>query len=355
MKCFALTGMPLSKFGALRHLSLSEVSLKPCEKMMSAVAIEQLQSLRLIRCKYSLEFLSSLSELQLGLELRPFELTLCSDAIYDSLEPIAVFLNSFEGLEELFIMIMAPHTWLPGILDRHRTSMKRLVFHTRRGDSVAWPDRDMPGPPSEVLSDILCLGSLQCVGLFQSPYLLRQILASNSAGESIRIIHFRDTCDRSAEKWVPEEIRKWKRKNALTDEDKPDTVSVNKSRSEECMRGTCLSCLIEFAKWAFGPTGLPNLLVIAYGNFSHDGRFVQSQALLYRTLKPSTYLYEIHGPQMHDYRLEQIQGARRMLDACQVESKIQFVGAWDASDGETDWDPEVRSDDESDENDHSHI
>ena len=31
-----------------------------------------------------------------------------------------------------------------------------------------------------------------------------------------------------------------------------------------------------FACWAFGPHGLPNLQVLAHGDFSHDGRYVEN-------------------------------------------------------------------------------
>jgi hypothetical protein len=35
----------------------------------------------------------------------------------------------------------------------------------------------------------------------------------------------------------------------------------------------CRSSFWEFTNWAFGPHGLPTLEVLAFGDFSHDGRF----------------------------------------------------------------------------------
>lgn len=40
--------------------------------------------------------------------------------------------------------------------------------------------------------------------------------------------------------------------------------------------------LIAFAKWAFGPRGFPHLRILAYGDFSYDGRYSQQQILLSR-------------------------------------------------------------------------
>ena len=40
--------------------------------------------------------------------------------------------------------------------------------------------------------------------------------------------------------------------------------------------------LLEFAQWAFGSDGLPNLQIIAYGDFSHNGRYTKHTELFCR-------------------------------------------------------------------------
>lgn len=40
--------------------------------------------------------------------------------------------------------------------------------------------------------------------------------------------------------------------------------------------------LIDFAEWAFGPTGLPQLRVLAMGDFSHNSRYEGQQILMVR-------------------------------------------------------------------------
>jgi hypothetical protein len=40
--------------------------------------------------------------------------------------------------------------------------------------------------------------------------------------------------------------------------------------------------ILTFSNWAFGPQGFPNLQVLAYGDFSYDGRFSQYNTLMCR-------------------------------------------------------------------------
>lgn len=44
----------------------------------------------------------------------------------------------------------------------------------------------------------------------------------------------------------------------------------------------CPPGLAEFAQWAFGPNGYPELQVLAYGDFSHEGRYERHKLLLCR-------------------------------------------------------------------------
>lgn len=44
----------------------------------------------------------------------------------------------------------------------------------------------------------------------------------------------------------------------------------------------------DFAHWAFSGDGLPNLRILAYGDFAHDDRFKDTQVLLCRNLAESS-------------------------------------------------------------------
>ena len=43
---------------------------------------------------------------------------------------------------------------------------------------------------------------------------------------------------------------------------------------------------LTFAEWAFGPSGLPNLRVLAFGDFSHENRYPSQQFLVRRVGLP---------------------------------------------------------------------
>jgi hypothetical protein len=86
--------------------------------------------------------------------------------------------------------------------------------------------------------------------------------------------------------------------------------------------------LAEFAEWAFGPTGFPNLAAIAYGDFSHGQRFKWSQVRLCRSSSLMTdgsvtsspaRPYRVVSPSEFRSVFDQIEGAKEMLSACQTE------------------------------------
>jgi hypothetical protein len=52
--------------------------------------------------------------------------------------------------------------------------------------------------------------------------------------------------------------------------------------------------LYDLAQWAFGPKGLLFLQVIAFGDFSYEGRYAQSNVFLCRNIGP----HQVHGQDM---------------------------------------------------------
>ncbi|KAL2839179.1 hypothetical protein BJX68DRAFT_248251 [Aspergillus pseudodeflectus] len=85
-----------------------------------------------------------------------------------------------------------------------------------------------------------------------------------------------------------------------------------------------MHCLRSFAHWAFEPTGLPKLSVIAFGDFSHDRRFSGSHMFIFRELTPSTRLFHFTDRGIHDHILDGIQGAQRMLGACPTQPILEY-------------------------------
>lgn len=86
--------------------------------------------------------------------------------------------------------------------------------------------------------------------------------------------------------------------------------------------------LFSFAKWAFGEDGLPNLLIIAYGDFSHSGRFGPSNRILGRSTgtkeggeSRSSFEFVGKGDWKH---LEWVDGYFDVLSACPVKPLMDY-------------------------------
>lgn len=89
--------------------------------------------------------------------------------------------------------------------------------------------------------------------------------------------------------------------------------------------------LVDFVKWAFGPDGLPNLQIVAFGDFSIRERFGWTQVLFVRYPRPGICVSGakvdesgVFGPSlpfrfMHpedEYLWDEIEGSRELLEAC---------------------------------------
>ncbi|OJJ87882.1 uncharacterized protein ASPGLDRAFT_42942, partial [Aspergillus glaucus CBS 516.65] len=89
--------------------------------------------------------------------------------------------------------------------------------------------------------------------------------------------------------------------------------------------------LLNFVKWAFSPDGLPNLMVLAYGDFSCKQRHGWSQVVFVRYPRPNMPIPSakedqngVFGPSlpfriMHpedEYLWDEIDGAKELLEAC---------------------------------------
>jgi hypothetical protein len=70
----------------------------------------------------------------------------------------------------------------------------------------------------------------------------------------------------------------------------PTVLHSTRDEGSNLAAGSVDYLLAQFAQWVFGPTGLPTFRLIAYGDFSYEGRFVRHNVLLCRdesTLKRS--------------------------------------------------------------------
>jgi hypothetical protein len=104
--------------------------------------------------------------------------------------------------------------------------------------------------------------------------------------------------------------------------------------------------LFDFAEWAFGPAGFPKLLVLAYGDFTHYGRFGWTNILLCRNSHSKIPVDDAATSteallrltsfrimaQNDEYLWDQIEKGREMLSACPTEQSLDFDSDANSSD-----------------------
>jgi hypothetical protein len=116
--------------------------------------------------------------------------------------------------------------------------------------------------------------------------------------------------------------------------------------------------LVDFAEWAFGPTGFPTLLVLAYGDFSHQGRFRWTNVLFCRnshsnppgdaipadvTQRSSSFRIML---QKDEYLWDLIDGGRQMLGVCPTEQTVDLMKSTDGEDCDYAYEPSEESSDD---------
>ncbi|OXV06392.1 hypothetical protein Egran_05840 [Elaphomyces granulatus] len=334
-------------FVSLQHLSLCNISLfSACKTIMSAVCMEKLRSLKLIHCRHTFRFLRKLAKSTHAFRLNSFEVVFdeyssISDWYDGNTNPIGEFLMTFEGLEELYISTQNSNSTIGAMLDpilHHRFSLTRLVHHDRGVNIDEESDRfelfrDFSLPWEEVVDHVLDLMALECVGLTMPPSELRQKLESNATRQKLKLLHLRvtgrdyETRDLTAELSFPDTSTR--SRPARTPSPDAQTPASDDFMSMED--------LVDFAEWAFGPTGFPTLLVLAYGDFSHQGRFRWTNLLFCRAAIPAE---ETQRPsfrimsQKDEYLWDLIDGGRQMLGVCPTEQTVDFMNSTDGDDGD---------------------
>lgn len=135
---FAQRLLPLSSkglnrvFASLTVLSLCAAPLSITAEELSVVFnINQLNSLALHRCEGATTFLHAIAQAHVPLVLRHLELVVEDEINWGTEESaIAAFLQSFQGLEHLYLMIKpvlpAERYWLS--INRHLRTLKRLTY-----------------------------------------------------------------------------------------------------------------------------------------------------------------------------------------------------------------------------------
>ncbi|KAL9091325.1 MAG: hypothetical protein Q9165_004959 [Trypethelium subeluteriae] len=260
-------------FPHLQKLSLSGFDLVSASTdIISAFNFSQLRSLKLRDCSKTDDLLSILASSSLPIRLTYFEFVYLEyyDA-KDDLSYLARFLHSFRALKELHVLYpdlgKATDQLWPSIL-HHKQTLERLLFHevgVQLNPQFSMKEDRLVRALSEQ-------DNFQCLGICCRPiYLVSQgnnpegwhdktaqanRLMSKSAALAqfdprprCKLIHIRVTG------WVPS---RWMR-------------HVEGRTSDEKF-SAALPEALTFARWAFGHDGLPDLQIIAFGDFALQGR-----------------------------------------------------------------------------------
>ncbi|KAM0116122.1 hypothetical protein ACP6JC_007288 [Aspergillus fumigatus] len=273
-------------FQSLKYLHLSGVSLCHVEaQMLHSFNIESIKSLELRNCPGSLDLLQQALTPRKTLKLRELELSLDINSLQRpahvrSTQIICEFIQHVNHLEVLHLMLPEPFDWDSlAFTISTCTCLKSLVTHhliDRGGQNLI--DGGIPWP--SYLGDVLQAKELTCFGSSTPPDELVRASASCTAAAnqrdkatqlrkaqrrpSCRLLHIRASgvvLERLANQsnWSSAPVYNFKYG------DDPPYGSGD---------------ILRFAEWAFSVDGLPNLEILAWGDFSYGGRYSKFNVIL---------------------------------------------------------------------------
>lgn len=309
-------------FPPLRSLSVSGFSFNATDEMKTPmIDFSRLRSLALQNCTDTPLLFRNVLESGQHIALKHLDLKF-EDRIYQGWNTsiLLSFLQAFEGLEDLYLMIdpVLPTEVYWDSTTRHHWTLKRFLYHERGTDigryshnlelkirysdaALKWGNKNRAYPwlmypwggidadssPAEFesavtpLHSILAATTLDCLALCDSPAVLRKVLESYVSQLTFTLLHVRRTA-RELPYDLLETIEKWIRLGSHG-ENPYYLSSFSVTREYNLCMG-----LFDLLNWAFGPGGPPRLQVLAFGDFSHDGRFPKQSILFCRQPLPSS-------------------------------------------------------------------
>ncbi|RDH21255.1 hypothetical protein M747DRAFT_223860, partial [Aspergillus niger ATCC 13496] len=251
---------------SLKYLDLSAISFEIAAIDMPVLFnTESLRTLKLRKCIGSLKWLELVSSSGKLTELKSFELVLTNCGPINTMKTICNFIERAPKLEILCLMLRRPINWESLINTICRcSSLTRLVMHglADEGNQILGGE-GMPWPSG--LERLLQDKQLACFGSSTPPSELASQLQILQARSLCKLLHIRATGKAMVSMYY----------SNIRDPSFPPLE------------------IYKFAKWAFSADGLPNLTVLAWGDFSHEGHYSEHNDLLcrcgtgYRRLNPS--------------------------------------------------------------------
>ncbi|KAL5360848.1 hypothetical protein BJX96DRAFT_75889 [Aspergillus floccosus] len=277
----------------LHHLSLRRARLDECFAGRDfAFRLENLLSLDLVNCHGTFEFFEALLDSVLHLNLRSLKVTVTEAELGVHMfpsSPLGKVIASFSGLEEVVILTPTKRGYdyrdedNPKVMRRfeqtlpvasHAETLKRLVYQnhcTGDNDGLYVGGDDYRVRSTFPVRNLLeSLPQLECLGIWILPTAFKRDVQSAEGFKAIKMLHFRMDGKPSEVDVVQQLVNSGYPPGLIPG-------SVRKGRHYERERKMAvredtlvLLQLVEFATWAFGSAGFPNLQLIAYGNFSSE-------------------------------------------------------------------------------------
>ncbi|KAL0765237.1 hypothetical protein CaCOL14_012496 [Colletotrichum acutatum] len=206
------------RFPLLKRLALTSVSFTPGEtKVMSQRALRRiysvfdfssLQSLKLQHCQGWQDLIGLLNKRDEPLKLRSLELQWSfNNDPFEPHEELVLFLQKFQGLEELFLSTTAPadslEIWRAAL--HHRATLRRFVHHQRTiqfDEDEGDDEREVDSPDlsfldsrdvEQVSADCLGRLDLTSLGLCCIPRFMQSFVSGFASKTSLQILHMRQS------------------------------------------------------------------------------------------------------------------------------------------------------------------
>ncbi|KAE8155390.1 hypothetical protein BDV40DRAFT_283846 [Aspergillus tamarii] len=312
------------QFPALLSLCLSNFYFPRLEVWDHAPPLfYRLRRLTLRHCVNQRQLLRSLARAARLLQLRHVEV--CSDDLFQApMDPpaslaIIDFLLAFQGLRHLHLQVSNLPVSLPGFGDalrHHQSTLQSIIYHERRlvpidNDRTFEDVRDVSPSWAREMPQLLRHHPSTAMGLCLNPVAARDALQPVAHCVSVRLLHLRFSGAEHLHRDIQHEITSALRSkqhlsspSLLHGDHRGMEIAEDKTSNGTTDDCSCCSTIwdpahreiaagslvvspsaqefLAFADWAFGPTGLPTLQVLAFGDFSHGERYRRQQFMVGR-------------------------------------------------------------------------
>ncbi|KAF4969838.1 hypothetical protein FSARC_2996 [Fusarium sarcochroum] len=363
---------PRPYYPKIRSLTLTRLPLKDevtgQEVTAASFNLGILRSLTLRMCPFWMHLLTSFLESGVApklktLEILDFYLQTPHSAAMRKTTVITNFIDSFTGLEELFVS----HCGLASALDfwehvaGHGSTLKRLVHHQRTTDrdeelmssrmgkdlqdfAMSQMDRDriIQDPSQNPFSRL----DLEFIGLTCAPKYLRDVLLPFVLKSSLKVLHIRHTGVNASPSpsWVfnkaldlklteaessgksvshitmPSDERDAKNRKTIAID--PEEITIAIKERKDWKTPPLQHHFRVFADWVFGPEGIRSLEYIAVGDLSRGNRYEKDNALVCRAVEGESRFRVISqrsgGLEWRDIKSR----FGNALEACPVENLV---------------------------------